>query len=98
MQGMVKNPNLAKSILDQSWSELGRQLTYKADETGSVVHYSDRFYPSSQLCSGCGYQNPLVKDLKVREWTCPNCGELHDRDENAAKNLKKDALSNVKVA
>ena len=95
VKGMVKNHNLAKSIHDQSWSELGRQLTYKADETGSYVHYSDRFFASSQLCGACGYRHAETKDLSVREWVCPECGAIHDRDQNAAENLRKDAIKAV---
>ncbi|MCL2153078.1 MAG: transposase [Oscillospiraceae bacterium] len=95
VKGMVKNHNLSKSIHDQSWGEFSRQLTYKADATGSHVHYSDRFYPSSQLCSKCGCQNAGTKDLSIREWVCPECGAIHDRDLNAAENLRKDAIKAV---
>jgi putative transposase len=95
IKGMVKNHNLARSILDQSWHELGRQLRYKAETTGSRVHYSDRFFASSQLCSECGYKNAEVKSLSVRQWICPNCGVLRDRDINAAQNLKQDAIRAV---
>jgi putative transposase len=92
VKGMVKNHNLAKAIHDQSWSELGRQLTYKAYVTGSQVFYSDRFFASSQTCSACGYKNADTKDLSVREWVCPACSVVHDRDQNAAENLKQDAI------
>ena len=95
VKGMVKNHHLAKAIHDQSWSEMGRQLTYKAATSGSYVHYADRFFPSSQLCSICGYQNPETKDLAVREWVCPACGATHDRDRNAAENLRKEAIRAV---
>ena len=94
-KGMVKNHQLAKAIHDQSWSEMGRQLTYKASVSGSYVHYADRFFPSSQLCSNCGVQNPETKNLAVREWVCPACGATHDRDRNAAENLKKEAIRAV---
>ena len=95
IKGMVKNHNLARSIHDQSWYELSRQLIYKAETSGTHVHYSDRFFASSQLCNDCGSKNPEVKDLSVRQWVCPNCGTLHDRDINAAENLKQDAIKTV---
>lgn len=89
---MVKNHKLAKAIMDVSWYEFKRQLTYKADWYGKKVIVIDRFYPSSQLCSNCGAQWDGTKDLSVREWTCPVCGEHHDRDVNAAKNILKEGL------
>ena len=89
---MVKNHKLAKAIMDASWYEFKRQLTYKADWYGKKVIVIDRFYPSSQLCSNCGTQWDGTKDLSVREWTCPVCGEHHDRDVNAAKNILKEGL------
>ena len=54
---------------------------------GAQIIFVDRFFPSSQLCSVCGYRNKAVKDLKVREWECPNCHTIHDRDKNAAINI-----------
>ena len=94
VKNMLKNHKLAKAISDVSWSEFFRQLAYKAERYGAEVLKVPTFYPSSQTCHVCGYQNPEVKDLSVREWTCPNCGEPHmDRDTNAARNILAKALA-----
>lgn len=85
---MMKNHNLARAIADVSWYELMRQLTYKADWNLRTYHKINTYYPSSQLCSCCGYKNEVVKNLAVRYWTCPNCGAYHDRDENSAINIR----------
>jgi putative transposase len=88
VKNMMKNHSLAGAIADCSWSELLRQLTYKAAWYGRQIVQIDRFFPSSKTCSGCGY---IKQDLKLgdREWTCPACGEHHDRDHNAAKMILK---------
>ena len=89
---MVKNRHLARSVSDVSWSKFLSMLEYKGAWYGTKIIQVSRWYPSSQVCSECGYQNPAVKDLKVREWTCPSCHAHHDRDVNAARNILREGL------
>ena len=92
VSGMIKNHRLAQAIGDVSWSEFVRQLQYKCDWNDKQLIKIDRFYPSSQTCSVCGYVNKDTKDLSVREWTCPECGTTHDRDINASINILNEGL------
>ena len=86
VSNMQKNHNLAKSIADASWSEFVRQLEYKSLWYGRELVGIDRWYPSSKRCSDCGHTVAKMP-LNVREWTCPECGTIHDRDINAARNV-----------
>lgn len=86
VKGLLKNHHLALSISDVGWSEFVSMLQYKADWYGRTIQKIDRFYPSSQICSCCGYKSGK-KPLYIREWTCPECRTNHDRDVNAAKNI-----------
>ena len=95
IQNMVKDHHLAKAISDVSWYELTRQLEYKAKWNGRKYIKIDTFYASSQLCSVCGYQNTEIKDLSIREWSCPVCDAKHDRDINAAKNILTERLRQI---
>lgn len=88
VKGMMQNRKLSRSIADMSFFEFRRQLQYKADLYGSVVVAIDRWHPSSKTCSDCGYKLEKLP-LKIREWVCPECGCVHDRDVNAAVNIEK---------
>ena len=94
VKGMLQNHKLAKSVQELSLYEFRRQLEYKCRFYGRDLIIIDRFYPSSKTCHHCGYIN---KDLKLndREWICPECGHIIDRDYNAALNILDEGLRQI---
>jgi len=86
VKNMIKNKHFSRHIADAGWGEFQRLLEYKTQWYGSKLIIAPRFYPSSKKCSSCGYILPELK-LSTRQWECPECGAVHDRDINAAINL-----------
>jgi putative transposase len=95
VKNMVKNHKLAKAVSDVGWSEFIRQLEYKAQWYGRTLVKIDRWFPSSKTCSACGHVLETLT-LDVREWTCPICGVVHNRDINAAQNIHAEGHSVLK--
>ena len=93
VKGMVRNHKLARSISSASWSRFFSMIEYKSAWYGNDLIRVPSMYPSSQTCSCCGYRNPLVKNLAVRKWECPECHAKHDRDTNASINILNKGLS-----
>ena len=96
VSGMMSNHKLAKSIQELSLYEFRRQLEYKCKWYGRQLIIIDRFYPSSKTCHNCGY---IYKDLKLsqREWVCPHCGKVIDRDYNASLNILSEGLNKIDI-
>jgi putative transposase len=91
VRNMVKNPKLAKSISDAGWGQFCTMLKYKSEWEGKTYIEVDRFYPSSKTCNNCLNRVDSLS-LDIRNWQCPKCGESHDRDINAAKNIRDEGL------
>jgi putative transposase len=94
VSGMLKNRYLSRAVSDMGFFEFRRQLEYKAAQRGCIVVVADRWYPSSKMCSDCGHELETLP-LLMRQWTCLACGAAHDRDVNAAINLKNLAVSST---
>ena len=92
VKNMIRNHKLAQHIGSASWSKFFDMLAYKSIWYGNDVVKVPTMYPSSQTCSCCGYKNPLVKNLAIRVWECPNCHAVHNRDTNASINILKKGL------
>lgn len=91
MQALSQSLRLGKSTLDNGYGLFRVLLAYKLEQQGKQLIAVDKWFPSSQLCSDCGHQASLTKDLSVRDWVRPNCGVWHDRDVNAAVNIMREA-------
>ncbi len=100
MQGISQGLNFGKSVHDDAYGKFTEFLSYKLLSQGKYLVKVGRFYPSTQLCSVCGFKNRETKDLSIREWICPVCGTKHDRDINAAVNIRNEGkrllLSKIK--
>jgi len=92
MKAMSQCLHFGKSVSDNGWGMFTFFLAYKLEESGKQLVKVDRFFASSQICHVCGTKNPVTKDLGVRAWVCPVCGAHHDRDENAAINIREEGL------
>ena len=92
MKAMSQSLNFGKSVMDNGWGMFITFLKYKLEEQGKKLVKIDKYFASSQLCSVCNYKNPDVKDLSIRQWDCPICGTNHDRDINAAVNIRNEGM------
>lgn len=97
IKNMIKNHNLARTILDRGWGSFINMLKYKAEWYGKNLLYTDKFFPSTKTCSNCGFINDNLS-LKDRKWICPQCNTLHDRDVNAAINIKMSSIKKNMVS
>jgi len=96
VKGMVRNPNLAKAISDAGWGMFTRFAEYKCQWDGKGFVRTNRFYPSSKACNVCGTIHDGL-DLNTRVWACRRCQTLHDRDKNAACNIRDEAIRMIRA-
>lgn len=96
MKALSRCLHLGKGVMDNAYGAFLQKLSYKLEEEGKELIRIDRWYPSSQICSSCGTIHPEVKILNVREWFCDNCLQYHDRDINAAKNIREEGRRLIK--
>ena len=92
MKAMSQALNFGKSVSDNGWGMFTVFLKYKLEEQGKMLQKVDKFFASSQTCSCCGYVNKETKNLSIRAWDCPKCGTHHDRDVNAAINIRNEGM------
>lgn len=94
---MLKNQHLSKAIADAGWGGLCSMLAYKAKRAGKRFVQIDSFFASSKTCSVCGFKLDKL-DLATRKWVCPHCGTVHDRDVNAACNIRLEGIRKMRAA
>ena len=92
MKAMSQGLHFGKSVSDNGWGMFTTYLKYKLEDMGKQLVKVDKFFASSQICNVCGYKNSKTKDLAVRAWDCPQCGTHHDRDINAAINIRNEGM------
>ena len=92
IKAMSQSLNFGKSVADDGWGMFVTFLKYKLEETGKRLVKVNKFFASSQICNVCGYKNTAVKNLSIRVWDCPECGTHHNRDINAAINIRNEGM------
>ena len=92
-----KGFHFGKSVADNGWGMFTSMLAYKLSWQGKQLIKIDKWFPSSQICNVCGYHNHDTKDLSIREWTCPSCGIHHNRDINAAINIREEGKRQISI-